>query len=189
VQAAIELDGLAGHVRVPHDEKHRLRNFLDGAEPAEGDARRGGSDRRNHFGVNQGWRDGVDGDPRAGESRGVAACQPLHPGFRGVVVHANAARAARRAGADVHDAAEPKGAHAGQHCLRAQERGLQIDPDGAIEILFGQVFQATWRRDPGIVHQDTDRTERGFDRVRHAGDRRAVRHVGGGGQRAAPERA
>ena len=58
-------------------------------------------------------------------------------------------------------------AHHGQHRLRAQERRLQVDRDGAVEIVFGQIVDAADDRHARIVDENVDRAERGANLVDH----------------------
>src|SRR5262249_49768283 len=72
---------------------------------------------------------------------------------------ADHAGAARRTGRNIDDAAPAALAHAANDRLGAQERGLEIDRDGAIEVRLAQVVDAAAERDAGIVDQHVDRPE------------------------------
>ncbi len=127
VHAAVEHDGLAGHVVVAEHHQHRLRDLLGMAEPAERDARGEIAAAAHHVGVDQRRRDRIDGDAVLDQPRRVAARQALHAGLGGVVVRADRAGAARRARGDVDDAAPFLRAHRRYHGLRAEKGRFEID--------------------------------------------------------------
>ena len=176
--AAIEDDGLSGHVAVAEHHRDRLRHFLGLAHAAERDVAGEIGPAAHHVGCDQRRRHRVDGDAFLDEPRRVAARQSFHAGLGGVVVHADGAGAARRTRGDVDDPAPLARPHHGQHGLRAQERRFQVDRDGAVEIVLGQIIDAAHDRDAGIVDENVDRAERGSDLFDHRSHGRRLRDIG-----------
>ena len=89
---------------------------------------------------------------------------------------APAPRAARRR--DIDDATPFARPHRRQHRLRAQECRLQVDRDGTVEIVLGEVVDAAHDRHARIVDKDIDRTECGGDLLDHFGNGRRLRDIG-----------
>ena len=55
---------------------------------------------------------------------------------------------------------------AGDHGLRAQEGGFEIDRDGLVEVALGEIGDSAYGRKARIVDEDVDRPERRGDAIR-----------------------
>jgi hypothetical protein len=62
--------------------------------------------------------------------------------------------------------------------LAAQERGLEVDCEGNIEVGLGQLFQLAAQRDAGVVDQHVDGAEHFLDATDKARDRMAIGDIG-----------
>ena len=100
-------------------------------------------------------------------------------------MHADGAGTARRTGRDIDDPAPFARPHCRQNGLRAQERRFQVDRDGAIEIIFGEIVDAAHDRHARIVDENVDRAEGGGDLFDQAGNGCGLRDIGCDRDRAA----
>ena len=69
-------------------------------------------------------------------------------------------------------------AHVRQHGLRAQERRLQVDGDGAVEVGLGEIVQAAADGHAGVVDEQIHAADLVVDGGNHALHRPAVGNIG-----------
>src|SRR5882724_10690292 len=97
------------------------------------------------------------------------------------------AGATRGTGRDIDDTAPLLRAHRRQNGLRAEKRRFQVYGNGLIEVAFGEVIDASNDRQPGVVDENVDGTQRRACEIDHLRDGDGLRYVGGDPGRTATE--
>ena len=133
---------------VDHLGRREVTGLLGGAE---------------HGGVDGEGRDGVGGDALAGELGGDGLGHGDHAALRRRVVGLAGRGGLAGGGGDRDDPAPPAGDHVADRRLDAVERAGEVDVEGPLPLLGGDVLEADEPGDGGAGDEDLDRAERRAD--------------------------